>query len=312
LSERAFRDVFGEYLAEIGEKYPQIVVLDADLSTSTRTNKFAKKFPNRFFNMGLSEQNMMGTALGFAISGKVPIVSGFTIFTIGRAWEFIRIACHDNLNLKIVTTHGGIVGEDGGTHNALEDISLMSSLPHMNIAIPADNIELIQILEYALNHDGPFYMRLPRGWFPKIHKKNYVFSIGEPDILKDGNDLCLIGTGYGSILSYNSAVQIEQKLGISLKVINLASIKPIDQNLLVKELKNIKGIVIVEEHNIYCGFGSILARIISEKISIPMRFLGVRESFGSSGSREKILDDIGLNIENIEKQVKDLIRNSSQ
>jgi len=168
--------VFGNFLVENGKKYKEVVVLDADLSSSTRTSNFAKAFPNRFFNMGIAEQNMLGTALGFAISGKIPIVSGFSIFTTGRAWEFIRLACHDNLNLKIIVTHGGLVGEDGSTHNALEDLSIMSTLPNLTILVPADRIELVQMLEYALNTNGPFYIRLPRGSFPKIHKKGLYSS----------------------------------------------------------------------------------------------------------------------------------------
>jgi len=310
MTEIPMRDTFGKFLIDIGDKYKDVVVLDSDLSISTRTYMFAKKFPKRFFNMGIAEQNMLGAAIGFAISEKIPVVSGFSIFTTGRAWEFIRIACHDNLNIKIIPTHSGIVGEDGSTHNALEDLSLMSTLPNLTVLVPSDEIELVQILDYALTTTGPFYIRIPRGWFPKIHKQGYTFSIGKPDVLKDGNDLCLIGTGYGSILSNESAVNIEKELDVSLKVINLASIKPIDQDILIKELKDLKGIVIIEEHNIYCGFGSILARIISEKISIPMRFVGIKESYGRSGNREQVLDDLGLNIKNINNQVKDLINNS--
>ena len=175
MTEPPLRDVFGNLLVELGEKNSDIVVLDADLSSSTRTSKFAKVFPKRFFNMGIAEQNMMGTALGFAISGKIPVVSGFTIFTTGRAWEFIRLACHDNLNIKIITTHAGIVGEDGSTHHALEDLSLMSSLPNLTILCPADDIELVSMLEYSFKYEGPIYIRLPRGSFPRIHNKDYKY-----------------------------------------------------------------------------------------------------------------------------------------
>ena len=193
--EPAFRETFGNYLVEIGKKHEEVVVLDADLSSSTMTFKFAKEYPNRFFNMGVAEQNLLGTALGFAVSGKIPVVSGFTIFTTGRAWEFIRVACHDKLNVKIITTHGGIVGEDGSTHNAFEDLSLMSILPNLTVLLPADNVELIHILKYAFETTGPFYIRLPRTSFPKIHDDHYKFTLGEPDVLIDGNDICLIGTG---------------------------------------------------------------------------------------------------------------------
>ncbi|MFX0186834.1 MAG: transketolase family protein [Candidatus Hodarchaeota archaeon] len=312
MSETALRDTFGNYMIEIGKKYKDVVVLDADLSSSTRTFKFAEVFPNRFFNMGVAEQNMLGTALGFAISGKIPVVSGFSIFTTGRAWEFIRLACHDNLNVKIVTTHGGFVGEDGSTHHALEDLSLMSTLPNLTVLIPADNNDLVQMLKYALDENGPFYIRLPRGSFPAIHDKNYKFKFGKPDILMEGRDICLIGTGYGSILAYNSIQEIQNSLKISIKVINLSTIKPIDEKELIKEISNVKAIVIIEEHNIYCGVGSILARIISKNCPKPMRFIGIDNYFGESGEREALIDAYGLNIKSIKREIKNLLKHSNK
>jgi len=306
--EPNLRDIFGDFLVELGKKNNDLVVLDADLSISTRTNKFAKVFPDRFFNMGIAEQNMMGVALGFAISGKIPIVSGFSIFTTGRAWEFIRFACLDNLNIKIITTHGGFVGEDGSTHNALEDLSLMASIPNLNLLIPSDNLELKQILRYALNTKGPFYIRLPRGSFPKIHDQNYNFKVGLPDVLKDGNDICLIGTGLGTILAIKSAIKLEEKLNISIKVINFPSIKPIESNTLINEIKNMKYVIIIEEHNIYCGFGSILARIISENHPMNMRFIGINNSFGQSGKKEMVLSAYGLDVKKITEYIQDLLK----
>ncbi len=308
MSEPDLRETFGNFLVEIGKKKNDIVVLDADLSSSTRTSKFAKIFPNRFFNMGIAEQNMVGTAMGFAISEKIPIISGFSVFTTGRAWEFIRLAAHDNLNIKIITTHSGFVGEDGSTHHALEDLSLMSTLPNLKILVPLDNIELVQILKYAIGNEGLFYIRLPRGSFPEIHQKKYRFSMGKLDILREGKDICLIGMGYGSVLSIQTASILEKHFNISVKVINLPTIKPIDKRELISQIKNCKGIVIIEEHNIYCGFGSILARIFSETHQIPMKFIGVENSFGQSGTRESLLNFYGLNKENIIKQVKDLLR----
>ncbi len=307
MSETSLRNTFGELLVNSGDKNNNIVVLDADLSTSTRTFKFAKKYPNRFFNMGIAEQNLLGTALGLAISGKIPIVSGFSIFTTGRAWEFIRMACHDKLNVKIITTHSGFVGEDGSTHNSLEDISLMATLPNMTVLVPMDNIELENMFKIVIDSNGPFYVRLPRGSFPIIHDKNYRFKVGQSDILKDGNDICLIGTGYGSILAYFSAPQIEEELDCSIKVINLSTIKPIDENQLIREIKDFKGIAIIEEHNLYCGFGSILARIISEKNPIQMKFLGVNNSFGQSGKRKQQLDAYGLSYDNVKEKIQELL-----
>ena len=306
--EPALRDIFGDFLVKIGKKNKEIVVLDADLSSSTRTFKFAKAFPNRFFNMGVAEQNMLGTALGFAISGKIPVVSGFSIFTTGRAWEFIRFACHDNLNVKIITTHGGIVGQDGSTHNALEDFSLMASLPNLNILVPSDNIELIEILKYSLINKGPFYIRLPRGNFPNIHNETYKFQIGNPDVIKEGNDLCLIGTGYGTHLASKYVSSLEKQFKISLKIINLPNIKPINVNVLINEIKDTNGIIFIEEHNIYCGFGSILSRIVSENFPIAMKFIGINDSFGESGNRDKLLDEYGLNEKKLFENIHLLLR----
>ncbi len=306
--ESNLRDTFGSFLSEIGRTNKDIVVLDADLSSSTKTNKFAEIFPERFFNMGIAEQNMLGAALGFAISGKTPVVSGFSIFTTGRAWEFIRLACHDNLNIKIITTHGGIVGEDGSTHNALEDLSLMAILPNLTVLVPSDNIELMKILEYTFNNEGPVYIRLPRNSFPRIHGDDYIFTPGKCDVLREGKDICLIGTGYGSVLGLQSAQEIENKMNISLKVINLPSIKPINQNNLRDEIKNVKGIIIIEEHNIYCGLGSILARLISETNPKPIKFIGINNTFVQSGPRDTLLNFYGFNIENIIKKIKVLLK----
>ncbi|MFX0082896.1 MAG: transketolase family protein [Candidatus Hodarchaeota archaeon] len=307
MSEPMLRDTFGDFLVQFGKDNKNIVVLDSDLSISTRTYKFGKIFPDRFFNMGVAEQNTVGTAIGLAISGKIPVVSGFSIFITGRAWEFIRLACHDNLNVKFITTHGGFVGEDGSTHHALEDLSLMSSLSNIKIMIPSDNIELIKILEYCFSVEGPFYIRLPRGSFPKIHTEDYKFSLGEPDLLKEGKDICLIGTGYGSILARESAIKLEKELNVSIKVLNLPCIKPIDNQKLIKELDKIKGIIIIEEHNIYCGFGSILARIISKAFARPMRFIGIENSFGQSGDKKALLNAYNLNKEKIKEYIKELL-----
>ncbi|MFW9882541.1 MAG: transketolase family protein, partial [Candidatus Thorarchaeota archaeon] len=195
----------------------------------------------------------------------------------------------------------------GSTHNSLEDLSLMASLPNMNILIPSDNIELIEILEYVFSHQAPFYVRLPRGAFPKIHESKYKFKISKPDILKEGNDICLIGTGYGSTLALNSANLIEEQLKISIKVINFPTVKPIDEKSLLEEIKTVEGILIIEEHNIYCGFGSIIARILSEKYPKTIKFMGINNSFGESGKREELLNSYGLTKAKIIEQIKKII-----
>jgi transketolase len=235
------------------------------------------------------------------------VVSGFSIFTTGRAWEFIRFACHDNLNVKIITTHGGIVGQDGSTHNALEDLSLMATLPNLTVLVPSDNIELVDLLKYVIKTDGPFYIRLPRDSFPKIHDINYGFKIGKPDILKEGNDICLIGTGYGSVLALESISSIEKELKISIKVINLPTIKPIDEKALLNEIKEIDSIIVLEEHNTYCGFGSIITRIITKNFAKIIRVIGINNAFVQSGRRETVLNSYGLNKQELVKQIKKII-----
>ena len=304
MTEFSLRDAFSDFLVEYGKNESRLVVLDSDLSSSTKTFKFAQKYPDRFFNMGIAEQNTLGSALGFAISGKIPIVSGFSIFTTGRAWEFIRLACYDNLNVKIVATHGGFVGEDGSTHNALEDFSLMSILPNMRVLVPLDHIEIKEMLKFAIQNQGPFYMRLPRGTSPQIHVSDYKFELGRPEVIKEGNDICLIGAGFGGILAYQSAGSLEKELGISLKVINLSSIKPINIIELKNQVKDLKGIIVIEEHNLYCGVGSIIARILSEDLNLPMRFIGIEDSFGQSGKREVLLDKYGVNFKILKEKIR--------
>jgi transketolase len=312
MSEISLRDIFGDFLVEYGKRNKDIVVLDADLSSSTRTYKFAEEFPNRFFNFGIAEQNMVGAAMGLAISGKIPVVSGFAMFTIGRAWEFIRMACHDNLNIKFITTHAGIVGEDGSSHNALEDLSITASLPHLNILVPCDNIELQSMLEFGLNAKGPFYIRLPRSFLPHIHKQSYKYSKNQIDVIKEGKDLCIIGTGYGSSLGYNNISKLEEEFNISIKLINLSTIKPIPIEKLQEETKNINKILVIEEHNIYCGITSIIARILSSKDQKLIESIGIRNTFGQSGEREKILNKHGFNLENIIKNIKSLLESYNE
>lgn len=307
MKEIYLRDTFGNFLVENGEKYKNMVVLDADLSYSTRTYKFAEKFPKRFFDFGVAEQNMVGAAIGFAISGKIPIVSGFSIFTTGRAWEFIRLICHDNLNVKIITTHGGLVGEDGSTHNALEDLTLMSTLPNISILVPSDNLELEKMLYYALTSNGPFYIRLPREAFPKVHDIDYEFSFGNPDVLKNGNDLCLIGIGYGSNLALQAAIKLEKESNISVKVINQSTLKPIKAREFLSSIGKINKIVIIEEHNIYCGMGNILTRIISENSPKLVKIVGINNSFAESGSRDSLLSNYHLDLHSLINIVKKMI-----
>ncbi len=300
------REHFGELLVKFGNEYPNMVVLDADVSLSTRSFKFREKFPNRFFNMGIAEQNMVGAAIGFAISGKIPIVSGFSIFTTGRAWEFIRMVCHDNLNVKIITTHGGIVGEDGSSHNALEDLAIMSTLPNIKVLVPLDTIELEHMMEDTLLNNGPYYIRLPRVNFPVVHKNNFSYSEGIPEVLIDGKDICLIGTGYGCHLALNAASVMKEESNISLKVLNLSTIKPINHEILIKELLEVKVIITIEEHNIYSGVANIISRIVSNYSPKKILNIGIEDVFVMSGKREQVLESLDLSVEKIIEKVKEL------
>ncbi|MHA2051927.1 MAG: transketolase family protein, partial [Promethearchaeota archaeon] len=222
--------------------------------------------------------------------------------------EFIRLACHDKLNVKIITTHGGFVGGDGSLHDALEDLSLMSTLPNLTVLIPSDQIELLEILKYVFFNEGPFYVRLPRASFPKIHDNSYVFKPGIPDIIKQGTDICLIGTGYGSTIGLEAANVLEKELEISIMVINMPCIKPFKENFLINEIKNTSGVIVIEEHNIYCGFGSIIARSLSRKCPKLISCVGVQDLFGQSGKRDDLLKFYGLTVNSIRDQIKSLIK----
>jgi len=308
ISEIRLRDTFGDFLIDNASIYEKMVVLDGDLSSSTRTNKFAIKFPKRFFNFGIAEQNMVGAAMGFAISGKIPIVSGFTLFTTGRAWEFIRMTCHDNLNVKFITTHAGFVGEDGSSHNAFEDLSIMATLPNIHILVPADNIELESMLKFALNTNGPFYLRLPRGSFPNIHERDYEYSKEKIDVIKNGTDLCIIGIGYGTSLAREYLSRLEDEFDISIKLINLSTIKPFPKEMLNKELKLVNKLLVIEEHNVFCGVSSMVARNISEEDPKSIKSIGIVETYGESGKRDLLLEKYGFNLRTIEKKVKSLLK----
>ncbi|MBN1215991.1 MAG: transketolase family protein [Candidatus Lokiarchaeota archaeon] len=304
------RDVLGNFLTYNGDKYQNMVVLNADLSLSTKSDIFAQKYPHRFFNFGIAEQNMIGASMGFAISNKMPIVCGFSLFTTGRAWEFIRLACHDNLNIKFITTHGGLVGGDGSTHSALEDLSLMACLPNLNVIVPGDNIEIVKVLEYAFRIPGPFYIRLPRGNLNVIHKKDFEFDPNAIDVIKNGNesnDICIIGIGSGSYIASQFALKLEQELHISIRILNQSTIKPINTKNLISLIKNDKNVIVIEEHNTYCGFGSIISRIISEYCPKKIKIIGIENSFGQSGSRNELLEYYGFSYKNLKKKILELL-----
>jgi len=254
----ATRDAYGEALAELGETNKDVVVLDADLSGSTKTAIFAKKFPERFFNMGIAEQNMMGTAAGLAASGKIPFASTFAIFATGRAWEQVRQSiAYPKLNVKIVATHAGItVGEDGASHQSVEDIAVMRVIPNMTVIVPADGVETKKVINEIVRYRGPVYVRLSRGKSPVVLDDSYSFEIGKGVVLKDGTDVSLIACG---VMVYKAlqAADILGKEGVSARVINISSIKPIDVDLIIRAARETGCVVTAEEHSIVGGLGGI-------------------------------------------------------
>lgn len=301
----ATRDAYGEALKELGAINENIVVLDADLSGSTKTSVFQKAFPNRFFNVGIAEQNLIGTAAGLATAGKIPFASSFAMFATGRAFEIIRNSvCYPKLNVKIAATHAGLtVGEDGATHQALEDISLMRSLPNMIVLSPADAVETKQCIFKAAEHKGPVYIRLGRAKVPVIFDENYKFEIGKGVQLRDGNDITIIATG----VMVDRALKASEKLmkeGISARVINISTIKPIDKDIIIKAAKETKGIITVEEHSIIGGLGSAVAEVVVENCPTKVIRIGTMDTFGESGDGFELLDKYGLSVDNIVEKAK--------
>jgi len=289
------RDVYGEMLVELGRSHEDIVVLDADLSGSTMTKHFAQAFPDRFFNMGVAEQDMIGTAAGLALAGKIPFVSSFAIFATGRAWEQVRQSiAYPALNVKIVASHGGIcVGEDGGSHQSVEDLGLMRIIPNMTVLIPADGNEMRAIMKVILGKKGPFYVRTSRMKFPIIYPANMTFAIGKGDILREGSDLTIFAIGI-MVSEALKAADILSAEGISARVVNLSTIKPIDRDLIIACARETGAIVTAEEHSIIGGLGSAVSEVLVENHPVPVRMLGVRDRFGMSGTSDALLDCYGL------------------
>ena len=303
----ATRESYGNALAELGDTY-DIVVLDADLSKSTKTEVFKKKFPERFINAGIAEQNMLSTAAGLATCGKVVFASSFAMFAAGRAFEQIRNSiAYPKLNVKIGATHAGIsVGEDGATHQCLEDIGIMRTIPNMVIINPADDVEAKAAVKAAVEHDGPVYLRFGRLGVPVIFDENYKFELGKGVMLSDGTDVTIIATG----LMVEAAINAEKMLkaeGISARVVNIHTIKPIDRDIIIKAAKDTGAVVTCEEHNIIGGLGSAVAEVLSEECPVPMERIGVKDEFGKSGVPAQLLKEYGLTAEDIVAAAKRVI-----
>lgn len=306
---KATRVAYGEVLLELGKKRQDIVVLDADLSGSTNTGKFGKAFPDRFFNIGISEQDMMGTAAGLSLAGKLPFASTFAIFATGRAWEQVRqTICYSNLNVKIVATHGGItVGEDGASHQSVEDLTLMRVLPNMTIIVPADAKETEEVIEVISDEYGPTYVRLGRAKVPVIMPEDYRFNIGKAYIFHIGKDANIISCG----IMVEKALKASERLkndGLDVGVINMSTIKPIDEETIISVAKTSRAIVTAEEHSIIGGLGSAVTEVLSEKYPVPVKRIGVKDCFGCSGDPEGLLKLYSLTVEDIIAGIREVVR----
>jgi Transketolase, C-terminal subunit len=297
---KATREAYGEALRELGGRYRDIVVLDADLSKSTKTNVFAKAYPDRFFNVGIAEQNLIGTAAGLAAAGKIPFVSTFAMFASGRAFEQIRNSvCYPHLNVKIAATHAGLtVGEDGATHQAIEDINLMRGLPGMTVIVPADATETHQAVAWAAEYNGPVYIRLGRMSVPDVFGEGYRFVPGQAALLAEGADLTIIACGVMVAPARRAADELTQA-GLSARVLNMPTIKPIDKAAIIKAARDTGAIVTCEEHNVIGGLGSAVAEILGENAPAPMERVGILDTFGESGKPDALLAKYNLTVADI-------------
>ncbi len=304
----ATRAAFGAALVELGNKRDDFIVLDADLAAATQTGMFKKAFPERFYDCGIAEQNMVSIAAGVATTGKKVVCSSFAMFAAGRAFEQVRNSIgYPHLNVIIGATHAGIsVGEDGATHQCNEDIALMRVIPGMTIINPADETEAKKAMYAAMDHDGPVYMRFGRLPVPVIFDEDYDFVIGKGVELKEGNDVTIVATG----LMVNEALQAYDLLkaeGINARIINIATIKPLDKEIILKAAKETGAIVTAEEHSVIGGLGSAVAEFLSEEYPVPVVKLGVNDTFGHSGPAVKLLDEFGLRAVNIVEKAKQAI-----
>jgi len=306
---KATRDAYGETLKDLGAVNKDIVVLDADLSKSTKTNVFAKAYPDRFFNCGIAEQNMIGTAAGLAAAGKIPFASTFAMFATGRAYEQVRNSvCYPKLNVKIAATHAGLtVGEDGASHQTVEDISLMRTLPNMTVIVPADAAETSGAIEFAAAYKGPVYIRLGRMPVPDLFGADYKFQLGRAAQLRDGADVTLIACGLMTSAALEAA-ELLKAGGVEARVLNMPTIKPIDTQAIIQAVKDTGAIVTCEEHSVIGGLGSAVAEVMMEHAPAPAERVGILDTFGESGTPDALLKKYKLTAVDIVNAAQRVIR----
>ncbi len=301
----SIRKTFGQTLAQIGELNDKIIVMDADLACSTQTKIFKDKFPDRFFDCGIAEQDMIATAAGLASEGKTPFVASFAMFATGRTYDQIRNSvCYPEFNVKVIGTHGGItVGEDGATHQALEDIALMREIPHMTVIVPADCRECEEVIKYAALHSGPMYIRLARTNVPDIFDEHYHFNIYKAPILQEGNDISLFTNGETLSEALIAAEELKSE-GINVEVVNVAVIKPIDVSTIIESAKKTRLVVTVENHSIIGGLGSAICEVLSGKYPTKVYRIGIHDEFGQSGEAKELLEYYGLDSKGLVKRLR--------
>ena len=305
--KKSIRGAFGEELAELGGVNPKVVALDADLCGSTQTSLFAKAYPERFFDVGIAEQDLITTALGLSLEGFIPFAATFAVFATGRAYDQIRNSvCYQKSNVKIIGAHGGItVGEDGASHQALEDVSLMRGLPNMTVIVPSDYEQTRQAVRFAAGYNGPVYIRLSRMNVPVVYGSDYKFDINKAIVLKEGSDVTLVTSG--DILSeVIKAAEILEQKGINAEIINVPVIKPLDVETIINSVKKTKLAVTVENHSVNGGLGSAVCEVLSEKAPAKVCRIGVNDCFGQSGTPDELIKYYGLDAESIVNKVVEL------
>lgn len=304
---RAIRNIFGETLAKLGETNKDIVVLDADLACSTQTQIFGKKFPERFFDVGIAEQDMITTAAGLASQGKIPFAASFAIFSTGRTYDQIRNAvAYPKFNVKVIGTHGGVtVGEDGASHQALEDVALMRSIPNMVVVVPSDCKECEEVIKFAAEYKGPMYIRLARTSLIDIFPDNYEFNMYKANIIREGKDFTVISNGE-TLAEVILAADILKEKGIDIEVISMPVVKPIDKNTIVNSAKKTGYVVTVENHSVINGLGSAVCEVLSEEFPTRVHRIGINDHFGQSGKWNELLDLYGLTAEKIALKIEEL------
>lgn len=310
MEKRSIREAYGRSLVELGRKNYKVVVCDADLSSSTKTIYFKENFPDRFVDVGIAEQNLIGVSAGLASAGKTVFASSFSVFETERALEVIRnMVCMSNLNVKICSTHAGLMtGEDGATHQSLEDISIMRTLPNMRVLVPADFEEARQMTHFIAEQEGPFYMRMVRDDLNDIYDENYRFEIGKADILLDGDDVAILSCGPMVWNSYEAAMMLKER-GIHTRVINMSSIKPIDKSVIIDCAKDVGLIVTIEDHSIIGGLGSAVCEVVCENYPAKVFRLGVEDRFGMSGASSELYEYFGLTSKSIADKVENIFNN---